>query len=304
MRPYIEADLEQVLNLLLTYRGAGYVSRYPTVWRLKLLLSSRRWDKRDAAVWEDEQGEIIGFAMLSKRRVESTTYGLERVIHPAKNRAETTNAILDWSNERLTEIAREQQTTQTVGVVPFEQDTQQDITLLENRGLALVQTGYNVYMGCGLENPVEAAVLPIGFEIEPLGVSEVAEYQALYGFAAVLLEHQKELIHHPQYQHLVIKNPEGKMVAYLECSISREEWLRSRKQIGWIDYVETHPDYQGKGLGLALMRTGLQHLKAHGAAQALLVTTSDNAAAQHLYRKAGMEITTEEQAYSKTISAD
>lgn len=304
MRPYVEADLEQVLNLLLSYRGAGYVNRYPTVWRLKLMISSRLWDKRDAAVWEDEQGEIIGFAMLSKRRVESSTYGLERVIHPAKNRAEITNAILNWSNQRLTEIAYEQQATQTVGVVPFEQDTQQDIALLKNWGVALVQTGYNVYMGCGLENPIEAVVLPIGFEIEPLAASEVAEYQTLYGFAAVLLEHQKELIHHPQYQHLVIKNPEGKMVAYLECSISREEWLRSRKQIGWIDYVETHPDYQGKGLGLALMRTGLQHLKAHGAAQALLVTTSDNAAAQQLYRKAGMEITTEEHVYSKTISAD
>lgn len=303
-RPYQENDLERILHLLITYRGAGYVNRYPTVWRLKLLMSSRLWDERDATIWEDESGKIIGFAMLSKRHAESTAYGLDRVIHPTQNRTEVAEAILNWSNQRLVEIARERHTALTVGVAPFEQDALQDIAILESRGFALIQNGYNVYMGCGLENPIEAPVLPAGFEIEPLIESELAEYQALYGFAAVMLEHQKELIYHPQYQHLVIKNPAGKMVAYLECSFSREEWFRSRQQIGWIDYIETHADYQGQGLGLALMQTGLQHLKAHGAAQAMLVTTHDNIAGQHLYHKAGMEITAEERVYSKTIPAE
>ncbi|MBZ0317342.1 MAG: GNAT family N-acetyltransferase [Anaerolineae bacterium] len=303
-RPYQENDLERILHLLITYRGAGYVNRYPTVWRLKLLMSSRLWNERDAAVWEDEPGKIIGFAMLSKRHIESTSYGLERVVHPTQNRTEIAEAILNWSSQRLTEIAREQHTALTVGIAPFEQDTSQDIARLESWGFALIQNGYNVYMGCGLENPIEAPTLPIGFEIEPLTESELPEYQALYGFAAVMLEHQKELIYHPQYQHLVIKNPAGKMVAYLECSFSREEWFRSRQQIGWVDYIETHADYQGQGLGLALMRTGLQHLRAHGAAQAMLITTHDNIAGQHLYRKAGMEITAEERVYNKTIPAE
>ncbi|MBI5928066.1 MAG: GNAT family N-acetyltransferase [Chloroflexi bacterium] len=301
-RPYTENDLEPVLNLLLTYRGAGFVNRYPTVWRLKLLMSSRLWDKsRDAAVWENGQGDIIAFAMLSKRHAASTAYGLERVIHPAQNRVEVTEAILDWSDQRLTEIAREQRTALTVGVAPFEQESNQDVALLENRGFTLILTGYNVYMGCGLDGVIKTAKLPNRFEIEPLAASELEEYQTLYGFAAVLMEHQKALIYHPQYQHFVVKNPEGKMVAYLECSITREEWIRSRQYIGWIDYIETHADYQGKGLGLALMQTALQHLRAHGATQAMLITTNDNTAAQHLYRKVGMEITAEERVYGKTI---
>jgi hypothetical protein len=90
--------------------------------------------------------------------------------------------------------------------------------------------------------------MPTGFQISPLEGYELEEYQALYGFAAVLLEHQRELIHHPEYQHFVAKTANGKMVAYLECSFSRAEWARSRQHIGWIDNVETHLDYI-KGMG-------------------------------------------------------
>lgn len=302
MRPYFEHDLEAVLQLLLTYRRAGYVHRYPTLWRLKLLISSRLWDKnRDAAVWENEHGDIIGFAMLSKRRMDSTAYVLERIIHPKENRAEISGTLLQWSDQRLKEIAHEQKTTLTLGAIPFEQDTPHDIALLETSGFALVPENYNVYMGRGLDTPIDTPDLPSGFEIVPLIVSDLEEYRALYGFTAVPLEHQKEQIHHPQYQHFVVKNPAGKLVAYLECSFNRQEWLGSSEKMGWIDYLETHPDYHGKGLGLALLLTGLQHLRAHSATDVLLVTTHDNTAAQNLYRKGGMVNTTAERVYRKTI---
>jgi ribosomal protein S18 acetylase RimI-like enzyme len=51
--------------------------------------------------------------------------------------------------------------------------------------------------------------------------------------------------------------------------------------------VITHPEYRGKGLGLAMMRSGLAWAKAKGATLAALNVAADNTAGQALYRRLG-----------------
>lgn len=52
-RPYIEErDREPVADLLLAYRAATRIDVYPTIWRFRLLLTSRVWEPGyDTCVW-------------------------------------------------------------------------------------------------------------------------------------------------------------------------------------------------------------------------------------------------------------
>lgn len=61
--------------------------------------------------------------------------------------------------------------------------------------------------------------------------------------------------------------------------------MRTNQQIGWIDYVETKREYQGKGLGQAVLLAGLAKLKQMEAETAMLITVNTNLAAMNLYQK-------------------
>ena len=54
-----------------------------------------------------------------------------------------------------------------------------------------------------------------------------------------------------------------------------------------------HPDWQGQGIGRALLLAGLRHAQAWGCSRALLNTQSTNYRSQHLYRSFGFRPTGE-----------
>jgi hypothetical protein len=60
-RPYsVQTDRMRVEDLLLAYRVATCVDSYPTIWRFRLLLSSRVWQPaHDTCIWEDGAGRIV-----------------------------------------------------------------------------------------------------------------------------------------------------------------------------------------------------------------------------------------------------
>ncbi len=92
-------------------------------------------------------------------------------------------------------------------------------------------------------------------------------------------------------------------------------WLTGRYRIGWrtlrtiaadkvaflrgaqlcgshqarILSVAVHPDYQGKGVGRKLLEAGLRYLRNKGVRAVRLEVRPDNAAARHLYEKAGFQ---------------
>ena len=75
-------DYKRVVELLVAYRAATRVDVYPTAWRLRLLLTSRVWEPtRDTRLWEDTGGEMVGFAVLWRRRFEDTYLVLDRFVH-------------------------------------------------------------------------------------------------------------------------------------------------------------------------------------------------------------------------------
>jgi ribosomal protein S18 acetylase RimI-like enzyme len=290
-RPYYaQRDQDRLFELLLAYRVATSVQTYPTIWRTRLLLTSRVWDSaHDSRVWEGVGGQMLGLAMLWRRRREDNYLVLDRFVQPDRATDELADAMLAWGVQRAHGIAREQAAPMTLyartlnlpqlsnkhleahGFIPVARDPEQ----------------YNVYFARSLEKDISVPVLPDGYGIRPLNPQDAAAYQALYDFAAVNPEHFQELLASEEYEHLVVVNPEGTFVAYSEYSICRAEWERSGQKIGWVDYVGTIPEQRQKGLSKAVVLTSLRRLQSWGAETVQLVTINTNTPAVRLYDATG-----------------
>jgi len=286
-------DLIRLMDFWLDYRVAFDVRIYPTIWRIRLLLTSRVWNQeKDTQIWENELGQIVGFAMLWSRQPASSYIVIDSFIHPKFASNELLSAVLNWGDLRVNEIAKEQGIPLTVYVTGFSQHDFSD-NPLRQRGYNLLPINpdeHNVYFSKSLQNVITLPSIPKDYEIRKLqGVNDLEAYQALYGFSKVNPLHQKELMESKEYCHLVMVNPEGKFVAYCECSVCSAEWERDNRQIGWIDYVETKPEQQQKGFGRAILTAGLLQLKEMGADNAFLVTINTNTPAVTLYNKTGFE---------------
>jgi len=300
-------DQARLLALLLAYRAAGDVRRYPTIWRVWLLLTSRVGEPaKDTLVWELASGEIIGLAMLWRRDPCSQYLVLDSFAHPAHVSADLLSAMLQWGDQRALEIVAQENTPITLyangfSYYPFAAPllAQYDFTPLPSD-----PTYRNVYLARLLQADTPAPVLPDGFTIRALtNVHDLAAYQSLYGFAKVNPMHQQELLASDEYRHFVVADAQGEFVAYCECSICRAEWQVTAQRIGWIDYVGTKSELQGQGLGRAILLAGLAQLQKWGAQVAMLVTISTNTPALSLYNRAGFACVDvpEYRAYEKQI---
>ncbi len=64
-------------------------------------------------------------------------------------------------------------------------------------------------------------------------------------------------------------------------------WLDPLNAVGLFEPVGTHPDFQGKGLGKAVMAEGMRRVKAAGMRRAIMGFDPTNAAALALYTSMG-----------------
>jgi ribosomal protein S18 acetylase RimI-like enzyme len=213
-------------------------------------------------------------------------------IHPKFVTDELLLKILRWGDQRTSEIAEEQKISLTVYADGFSQHDF-SASILNQYDYILLPPNpdeHNVYFSKSLQNEIPLPVLRAGYRIRQLrDIDDLESYQALYGFSQVNSQHQKELIESDEYCHLVVVNPNGNFVAYCECSVSYTEWERTNHKIGWIDYVETRPEQQKKGLGEAVLLAGLFQLQKLGAETAMLVTVNTNIPAVSLYNKIGFD---------------
>jgi ribosomal protein S18 acetylase RimI-like enzyme len=288
-----QKDQERLTDLWLAYRAAGDARMHPTIWRLRLLLTSRVWQPaKDTRIWENSSGKITGFAMLWRRQPTSPYVVLDSFAHPAFATEELLLAMLQWGDQRAHEIVVEQKKPLSVYANGFSQHAFADKPL-SRFGFSLLPPNpdeHNVYFARSLQDNIPTPSLPPGYSLRSLrDLGDVEAYQSLYGFAKVNPLHQKELLESNEYRHLVVVNPNNEYVAYCECSICRAEWQSIHQRIGWIDYIETRSGQQKKGLGQAVLSAGLIQLQEWGADTAMLITVNTNTPAVNLYTKAGFE---------------
>jgi hypothetical protein len=96
-------DLEAVVALLVAWRVAGHLDEFLTPWRLRLLVTSRLWDARNARVWEDGAERLVAFCALLQRQPGAPGLGLEYVARPGREEPgeepgeEVMAAALGWA---------------------------------------------------------------------------------------------------------------------------------------------------------------------------------------------------------------
>jgi len=288
-----QKDQKALMDLWLDVRASSDVRLYPTIWRIRLLLTSRVWEQeKDTQIWEKVSGKIVGFAMLWRRQPTSPYLALDCFIPPTFATDELLLKMLQWGDQRAHEIAEAQKFPHTVYASGFSQHNF-PANLLKQAGYAPLPPNsdeHNVYFSRLLQGEIPSPALPQDYKIRHLrNIDDLESYQALYGFAKVNPLHLKELIESDEYSHLVVVDPGGEFTAYCECSVCYAEWKRTNQRIGWIDYVETEPDQQKKGLGRAILLAGLLELQKLGADIAMLITINTNFPAVSLYHKTGFE---------------
>ena len=82
---------------------------------------------------------------------------------------------------------------------------------------------------------------------------------------------------------LFVRSPDGRGAS--ACTI----WFDPVNAVGLFEPVVTHPDFQGKGLGKAVMAEGLHRMKAAGMRRAILGFDPNNVAALALYTSLGFQ---------------
>lgn len=286
-----KGDLERAVELLLAYRLATSVRVYPTLWRLRLLWTSRVWDpEHDIRVWHDGSGRMSAFALLWRRQRNAANLVLERFVHPARVTGELVDATLAWGVGRAAEMAVERETPLTLYTNRLDPRVYVGAGLhgAGFRPVAVDPENQNAYLYRSLAAELPAPAPPAGHTVRPVaGVEELAGYNELYSFATVSPEHRRMTAASEEYEHLVVVDPEGALVAYCECSISSAEWRASGQRLGWIDYIGTRAERRGQGLARAVLLAGLDCLRRWGAEGAMLATVSGNQPAMRLYQGLG-----------------
>ena len=305
----LHADQQALIELLLAYRLASSLLVYPTIWRIRLLLSSRVWEPAlDTRLWLDAAGQMAGFAMLWRRQRNSNYLVLERFMHPALAIPTLAGEMLDWGVSRVRAIAAADGAPLTLYANALDPRVA-PADPLEACGFTPVPRDpqvHNVYFSRSLQESLPAVTLPAGYTIQRLQTpTDLAAYQELYDFAAVNPQHLQEQFASDEYAHQVVADPAGSFQAYCEYAICRAEWQPGQPRIGWIDYVGTRPAQQQRGLGRAVLLASLEGLRLWGAESVRLVTISNNLPAIRLYQATGfsqVEVS-EPASYQQAISA-
>lgn len=293
-------DLEAVVALLVEWRVAGHLEEFLTPWRLRLLVTSRLLDLRNARVWEDGAGRLVGFCALLQRQPGAPGLGLEYVMRPGREEPgelgeEVAVAALSWALERAGEIAGELGQEVTIGYGATHLEAAERARL-QRFGFSWPAGGVNVVMCCTLDGPLPEPAMPEGFTLREFGgAAEIGAYLTVYNTTSSPLqdEHVRALIAGPGYDRaldLVAQAPDGRFAAFCQASYNAEEWARAAERVGWIEHVGTHPELERRGLGRALTLEALRRLQAAGAQSALLVTRGDNEPAQRVYAALGFGV--------------
>ena len=95
---------------------------------------------------------------------------------------------------------------------------------------------------------------------------------------------------------LFVRSPDGRGAS--ACTI----WFDPVNAVGQFEPVGTHPDFQGKGLGKAVMAEGLRRMKAAGMRQAIVGFDPNNVAALALYTSMGFQASCYFVWYRKEVS--
>ena len=303
-RPYRdESDLDAMRSLLMRGRMANNGSYYIHTgdlnwWLYYPPLEGDYW--RHIYLWDDplKPGQLLGWALISP-----VFAGFDVYIQPELRNSLASQEMYLWSEKEAQEVTRRHGKT-TIYVLWVSHDDDYLDRHFKQSGYRLARG--MVHMVRNLDEPIMFSKPNGEFTVRACkGELEVddrarAQYSA-FGSSAPFeryLERFRNFMRSPVYDpdlDIVAEAADGQIVAF--CIV----WMDPVNRVGLFEPVGTHPDFQRKGLGRAVMIAGLQRLAEKGMRQAIVSTFEDNQAAINLYESVGFRIVTKLGTYEKDV---
>jgi mycothiol synthase len=303
-RPYHdEYDLSAMLHLLQAGRkaenGTYYVHPGDLTWWLYYPpIDHEHW--QDIYLWDDpaSPGRLLGWSLLSPTWSTFDVY-----VQPELRGTPQAEAMYLWAEERAANLVRTSGADK-LGMMWVSQGD--DILDRHLRQRGFQRKHETVYFLRSLEEELPRTILPDGFnvrstrgevEVEARAAAQYAAFDSSASFDRYVQRFTR-FMRSPVYDpdlDIVAATPEGKIGAF--CIV----WPDSVNQVGLFEPVGTHPDYQRKGLGRAVMLEGLRRLQQRGMSRAMVCTGEDNLPGVKLYESMGFHITNKLGHYEKTI---
>lgn len=276
-----EVDMPRILDLI---RSMPFSCRHviDLPWRLS---SPSINEGRDAAFWEDSDGQVVGFAAW-----QYYWAALDFFILPGPQMQAVETDLFIWAEGRLRELDAERGYPLPYGV-EFRDDDQERRRLVEAHGFLLDEHDCYVLLQHSLFDLAPVPTLPDGFMLRPLrGEQEATAYTELHRAAfestSMTPEWRMRAIHAPQYRpefDLVVSAPDGSLAGFCVG------WFAPSRHVAQIEPIGVHPRFQQLGLGRVLLLEMLHRFKEYGANSAIIETNVDRTPARHAYESVGFK---------------
>ncbi len=282
MRPWRdETDLPLIVDLL---RGVSPVSRHlvDIPWRLS---SPALQDERNARVWIDADGMMVGFAAW-----QIYWAALDYFVRPGMHQHAVEDGIFSWAMVRFRELDMERGRPLPYWV-EFRDDDIERQRVVKAGGFLLDDDYQYIQMMHPLIDPLPEPMLPDGFMLRPFaGEREVNGYAELHRAAfestSMTYDWRLRTLKMPQYQReldIVAVAPDGSLAGFCVG------WPISERHIGQVEPLGVHPRFHHMGLGRALLLESLRRFKAHGADSVLVETENHRKVARSAYESVGFQ---------------
>jgi ribosomal protein S18 acetylase RimI-like enzyme len=208
-----------------------------------------------------------------------------------------------WAEEEATRVAHENGKPTIYVLWVFHDDAVLD-SHFRQQGFRR-KRGY-VHLTRSLDEPISPPQVPEGFVVrhcngeQEVAVRARAQYGAFESRAAFerYVERFTSFMRSPVYEpelDTVAMAPDGQIGAF--CIV----WTDPVNQVGLFEPVGTHPDFQRKGLGKAVMLEAMHRLQKRGMRSAIVSTFEDNPVAIKLYESVGFQIINQLGTYEKDV---
>ena len=294
-RPYRDAtDFVRMRQLLMTGKQANIPASYMHPGCLDFdthAPPSEADNRRNLRLWENADGTLEAWAMYWRH--EGT---FDLFVSPTLHGTPKHEAVMDeyvaWAEARARELGlkhiwpfwvldydvvmgrlmqvRGYERMPVIGLpVPLFERTLDELPVIK------LPDGYTVQGVHNLDDGrLRAAVTHGAFRPNDDWEGYAAEYAQFIGSS--VYEGERDLF---------VRSPDGRGAS--ACIV----WFDPVNAIGLFEPVATHPDFQGKGLGKAVMAEGLRRMKAAGMRSAQVGFDPNNAAALALYTSMGFGAT-------------
>jgi mycothiol synthase len=301
-RPYREErDLDAMRGLLMAGTAAHTNTHYVHPgdihwWLFYPPLSGDLWDR--IYVWDDphQPDRILGWSLI----IPGETFDMYP--RPELRGTPQAEAMYLWAEQKLIEETRH---ANRDSIAMFWVSEHDDFLnpWLTGRGYAIAYR--DVFMNRDLAALPEP-IRPDGFTVRSChGVDEVeARARAQHGSFSSTAPFDRYVARFKRFMQSPVYDPDRDVVAAsAEGSIGAFciTWLDPVNRSGLFEPVGTHPDFQRKGLGKAVMIEALHRLQRLDMERAIVCTGEENQAAIRLYESVGFKITDRFGFYKKKI---